>query len=255
MKIYLDTNILYYKFSGKPVNIDLKGKSLTSINALEFLKNIEKEHHNKAKYHIPLLLYQSHMFGFSSMQRLMMKDKRLFNKRLSDAIIFDFKQNFESYTLYNNKSIAQVINNNCKDIFLASIKSIEKSSYKDIKNRFNFILKNNLICDSITSTDVELGYELLDNFLKRYTLKPDFRNCWNDILILAKSINEGAKLITTDKLLNTFASEVYDGRVNRKGDFIEIDFPRKYKREDELWYKKESKGYINRGWFYKMNNQ
>lgn len=255
MKTYLDTNILYYKHSGKKIDINIKGKSITSINALEFLKNIEKKEHNKAKYHIPITFSRMSLMRLVYFGRSFKKMNHPYKKKLADSIIFDFSQDFESYVLYNNKSVSQVINNQAQDLFFSSIEFLDKSTIKDIKSKFKFILQNNLYCDFITPQDIELGYDLLDSFMKKHTLKPDFRNCWNDILILAKSINEGAKLITSDKLLNKFASEVYKGEIQETENAIEIQFPTKEKLGIDTWTKKESKGYINRGWQYKMNNR
>ena len=255
MKTYLDTNILYYKHSGKEVNIDINGKFITSINALEFLKNIEKKHHNKAKYHIPVTFSQSHKMEWINMRKSIKKTNHSFHKRFSDYIAFDFSQDFDSYALYNNKSVSQVINNHGQELFYSSIEGLTKPRNKDIKSKFKFILENNLNCDVITAEDIELGYELLDKFIKKYSLKADFRNCWNDILILAKSINEGAKLVTSDKLLNTFASEVYSGEIKKTKNIVEIQFPTINENVSDTWTKKESKGYINRGWQYKMNSK
>jgi hypothetical protein len=252
VKTYLDTNILYYKHQGQNLNLNIKGKSITSINALEFLKNIEKKHHNKAKYHIPFITNHIHQIAIARMHKSI-KKSHPFNKRLSDSIIFDFSQDFESYSLYNNKSVSEVINNKRKELFYSSIEFLGKSENKDIKNKFKFVLENDLKCDILNPEDIYLGYELLNEFLKKHTLKPDFRNCWNDILILAKSVNEGAKLITSDKLLNKFASEVYNGQIKQVDNTIEIQFPSSDENLENNWTKQESKGYINRGWQYKMN--
>jgi hypothetical protein len=252
VKTYLDTNILYYKHQGKNIDIDIKGKSIISINALEFLKNIEKKHHNKAKYHIPFITNHLHQRVLTRMHKSRGQNHP-FNKRLSDSIIFDFSQDFESYSLYNNKSVSEVINNHGKELFYSSIEFLGKSENKEIKNKFKFVLENDLNCDILNPEDIYLGYDLLTKFLKKYTLKPDFRNCWNDILILAKSVNEGAKLITSDKLLNTFASEVYNGTIKENENTIEIQFPTSDDNLENNWTKQESKGYINRGWQYKMN--
>lgn len=81
--------------------------------------------------------------------------------------------------------------------------------------------------------------------------KKNFRNCWNDLLLLSKCINEGATLITFDKLLNKFASELYEGQVTKKKRYVQIQFPQKDKYED-FYKKRESKGYINRSWDYKI---
>ena len=50
----IDTNILYYKFKDSRYHVDIRYKNISSITALEFLKNIEKVHTNSAKFYIPL---------------------------------------------------------------------------------------------------------------------------------------------------------------------------------------------------------
>ncbi len=251
MKTYLDTNILYYAHSGKKIDVDIEGQKITSINALEFLKNIEKTHSNKAKYHIPRTSSHLHCREILGAKDYFKKRNHPISKRLSDYVIFDFAQDFKSYALYNNESISQVINNKYNELFYLTISFLEKSEYKDIRGKFDFILKNQLHCESIAENDIELGYELLTQFIQNHSLKEDFRNCWNDILILSKSINEGGKLITSDKLLNKFASEVYEGQITKKDGFLEIQFPNEIEKSKNI-EKLESKGYINRGWNYKI---
>jgi predicted nucleic acid-binding protein len=251
MKTYLDTNILYYVHSGNKQDLKIAEQNITSINALEFLKNIEKVHTNKAKYHIPRTNSMFHYNGIIGAKEYFKKRNHPLNKRLSDYIIFDFSKDFESYALYNNESISQVINNKYSELFFLSISFLEKSEIKDIRNKFNFLLDLKLNCESITENDIELAYDLLDRFIQIHSLKDDFRNCWNDILILSKSINEGGKLITSDKLLNRFASEIYNGKINESKEVLEIEFPNE-NNETKRLEKPESKGYINRGWNYKI---
>lgn len=253
MKTYLDTNILYYTFSGRNLNIDFYGKNITSINSLEFLKNIEKTHNNKAKYYIPKINSGLHYQMLIGGKEYFKKSNHPMNKRLSDCVIFNFAKDYNSYALYNNESISQTVNNKYRELFNFSISFLSKSEYKDIKGKFDFLINSEFQCDSINNADIELGYELLDIFLQNHSLKDDFRNCWNDILILSKSINEGARLITSDKLLNRFASELYKGEIHKSEEILDIHFPTESKKIDNIQH--ESKGYINRGWFYKTINR
>lgn len=251
MKTYLDTNILYYGHSGKKQDVILEGQLITSINALEFLKNIEKVHTNRAKYHIPRTNSYFHQRELIAGKEYFKKRNHPINKRLSDSIIFDFAHDFESYALYNNESISQVINNKYKELFYLTISFLKKAEYKDIRGKFDFILNHELQCECIKENDIDLAYDLLGKFLKEHSLKNDFRNCWNDILILSKTINEGGKLITSDKLLNKFACEVYDGKIVKTDGVLEINFP--IENEHSKKYKTfESKGYVNRSWNYKI---
>jgi hypothetical protein len=251
MKI-IDTNILIHYYKNKDVkNLFWEEENhITSINALEFLNNIEKTQSNKARYYIPIINNLLH----AEIMMLKIHRDHPFNKRLSDGITFDFNGEFESYIFYNNLAICEAINKGKKDLFYAAIKFLPKEDYKSIKDKFNFLVSNNLHCLNINPDDISLAYKLLELFLKNNALKIDFRNSWNDLLILSKSIGTGSKLITKDKLLNRFVTELFKSKVTPMNENeIEIDFA-KSKSEVQDNTKFESKGYINRGWHYKIIN-
>lgn len=243
----IDTNILHYAFKDKnSIEIDLKFKSITSINALEFLRNIEKKHNNKAKYYLPTPTIQAVI-----QLELLKKLNHPWSKHVSDVIFFDFKNDFDSYALYNNESISQVINSKATDIYNSAIYFFDKPEYKKLKEKFKFILKNDINCISLNENDIELGYDLLRKFLSKYSLKDDFRNCWNDILILSKAINLGEVIYTSDNLLQQFASEIYNGELKKQNGHVTITFPSF--NFDEIKVKRiESKNYINKSWEYKI---
>lgn len=251
MKTFIDTNILYQSYPNKKPDFGTDKYHITSVNALEFLRNIEKEHNNRAKYYIPQVRSETHFLEILRMREYFKKRNHPINKRISDSIIFDFKNDFSSYTFYNNESILAVINNNYKEAFYMAIEYLEKKEYKDVRSKFNFLLELNVICEGIAKEDIILAYDLLDKFLLEHNVKNDFRNSWNDILILSRVVNQGAKLISSDKLLNRFAAEVYLASINRKNSILEIQFP-SIDTSNVKRSKKESKGYINRGWDYKI---
>jgi hypothetical protein len=253
MNEIIDTNILYYKFDGKSRDIAISNRIITSVNALEFLNNIEKINHNRAKYHIPLINSVKDMYRFREFAK---SENRPFNKKYSDSIKFDFKQDLESYAFYNNEAISNVINNNDEELFNASISFLGKEKFKILKQKYKFLIENRLTCLPIDIEDIELGYNLLELFLEKYSLKDDTRSCWNDILILAKTINTGSRLITSDSLLNRFASEIYESNLiveDKESDIISLKFPPKIEfNEETKKARRESKNYINRGWDYKF---
>lgn len=248
---FIDTNILYYKYANKKYPVQVKGQNIVSINALEFLRNIEKVHNNRAKYHIPVASV-GHIFMHGEFMRAHNRD-RPFPKHVSDAIIFDFKQDYDSYALYNNETMTDVVNSKMKELFQLSISFMGKEEYKEIKSKFSFLIKNDITVHSISETEIATSYDLLDRFLKKHSIKEDFRNSWNDLLILAKVINIGGNLISTDKLLNNFAAKEFSASIKKNNDFIEFQFPSTSVKSDDDWFKKESKGYINRGWTFRMN--
>lgn len=249
---FIDTNVLYYVYSKNDLKISSEGALITSINALEFLKNIEKEHNNKANYYIPSV--KSTILKFDPFFLIAKKRDHPLGKRYTDFIKFDFNHDFDSYILYNNETIENVINNFNIELFKSSISFLDKETYKELLSRIKFLLNNNIFCESISANDIELGHYILDVFLNTYSIKDDFRNSWNDILTLSKCINHGGRLITYDKLLNKFAIELFYGEIKCHNRFIEVTFPDKKKDKTEK-KNKDSKGYINRGWQYKFRKR
>lgn len=248
----IDTNILYYKFKNPNYYIDIKDKNITSINALEFLKNIEKFHTNSAKFYIPLdPSFRSHFIAILSKYH----KNGPFNKRRSDFITFEFNNEFPSYNLYNNLSVQQAVNRKQKDLMKASINFLPKEELKDIYSKFNFMLDWNLNCISLERGDVDLALELLNRFTTSYSLKGDFRNCWNDLLIASVAVNRNFTLLSKDKLLNQFVSAEFGIKEKRYTDnVVKYDFSSN-EVSDKKFEKFESKGYLNRSWNYYMKRK
>lgn len=248
----IDTNILSYKYKNHKYNIDIQDKNISSVNALEFLKNIEKVHPNSAKFYIPVNNELNLHFGalLSKIHK-----GRAFNKRLSDYITFDFNNDFPSYNLYNNLSVQQVINNKQKDLLKASISFLSKEDFKDIYSKYNFLIDYNLNCISLERLDVDLALELLSSFVLNNSLKEDFRNCWNDLLIASIAINRNLNLVSKDKLLNQFVSSEFGIKERRiTSEVTEYDFSSN-EISDRKHEKLESKGYINRSWNYRLKTK
>lgn len=248
----IDTNILYYKHRNAKYNIDINNKSISSINALEFLKNIEKAHTNSAKFYIPV---NSGINVHFEILLSKFHKNRAFNKRLSDSVTFEFNNDFPSYNLYNNISVQQVINNKEKELFKASIDFLPKEEFKDTYSKFNFLIKYNLTCISLDQTDIDLSLELLSKFLLKHSLKEDFRNCWNDLLIASVAVNRNLNLVSKDKLLNQFVSSELGIKENKITDEItEYNFSSNQVTERKH-EKFESKDYLNRSWNYRLKTR
>lgn len=248
----IDTNILYYKFKNPKYHIDIQDKNISSVNALEFLKNIEKVHTNSAKFYIPLNNRLN--FYFDDLLAKFHKNKA-FNKRLSDYVTFEFNNDFPSYNLYNNLSVQQVINNKQKELLKASINFLPKEDFKDIYSKYNFLIDYNLNCISLEQIDVDLSLELLNKFLTNHSLKEDFRNCWNDLLIASIAVNRNLNLVSKDKLLNQFVSAEFGIKEKRiTNEITEYNFSSNEVTERKH-EKFESKGYINRSWNYRLKTK
>jgi|GEM_PF-953291 len=217
---------------------------IVSITALEFLENIEKVHSKRAKYYIPSKnKINLDLIRHSQIEKPWRNDH-------SDSIIFNFNQDFESYELYNNDSVSEVINQRLFQVFESAIKFLDKKKRKYLKKKIRLLIESNIYCLPIEVNDIELAYDLLTKFIERHPLKADFRNCWNDILILAKTINSGEELYTKDKLLNQFALEEYGGTKEKNGNSVILKFMEN--KGDNREVSIESKNYINRGWDYKI---
>lgn len=243
---------IFYKFKNPKYYIDIQNKNISSVNALEFLKNIEKVHTNSAKFYIPLNNGLNFHFGvlLSKFQK-----NKAFNKRLSDYVTFEFNNDFPSYNMYNNLSVQQVINNKQNELLKASIDFLTKEDIKEIYSKYNFLIDYNLNCISLDQIDVDLALELLNKFLLNHSLKEDFRNCWNDLLIASIAVNRNLNLVSKDKLLNQFVSAEFG--INEKritNEVTEYNFSSNEVTERKH-EKFESKGYINRSWNYRLKTK
>lgn len=248
----IDTNILYYKFKNPKYQIDIRDKNISSVNALEFLKNIEKVHTNSAKFYIPL--NNGLNFHIGILLSKFHKNKAL-NKRMSDYVTFEFNNDFPSYNLYNNLSVQQVVNNKQSELLKASISFLPKEDFKDIYSKFNFLIDYNLNCISLEQTDIDLSLELLHKFLINHSLKEDFRNCWNDLLIASIAVNRNLNLVSKDKLLNQFVSNEFGIKIHKiTNEITEYNFSSNEVTERKH-EKFESKGYINRSWNYRLKTK
>ena len=249
---FIDTNILYYKYSKSYID-SISGANIVSINAMEFLKNIEKVHQNRSKYYIPNR-FGTTTYGIHA-EYFKLHGRRPFHSSLSDSMSFEFNQSSYNYVLYNNESIAKAVNGKLIDLYQASISFLKKPDYKELKSKFKFLITNNLICHPLSKYDIEKAYELLDRYTSTHNLKPDFRNSWNDILILSKVINDGGILVSSDKELNRFAAEVNGARVQAYENIVEYSFPKEEGTDFTDYTKFESKGYINNSWVYRQKRE
>lgn len=238
----LDTQVISYKYKNTR-ELNIENDAIPSIVAIEFLL-IHPPGSNSASYFIPTM--KKLLLGAVSQVSI----DHPFRKHSTDRIIFDFGQLHPSFSLFCNFSISELINQKNRPLFDAAVKFLAKPLQKELRRRLNFLIDQNITCDPVTPLDIELGYELLEEFLKKYSQKGNFRNTWNDILILSKSINSTTPLITEDKLLNRFAREKFNGIATSFEGLIEVDFSSgKFPKKVES---RESKWYVNNGWNYKI---
>jgi len=238
----LDTQIISYKYKGTK-DIDVYKKSIPSVVAMEFLQMQSTKLH-AANYYIP----KSSRYPFGYIE--MVKIDHAFRQHSSDFLIFDFGQTHKSFKMFSNLNVSELINSRNVILFDKAISFVKKDLQKELKKKIRFIVDNEINCEPITDSDIEMGYVLLNRFLSINNSKKDFRNTWNDMLILSKSIGLKEVLYTEDKLLKSFASMVCNAKTIEREGIFSIDFTDKSAIEKR--FNLESKGYINNGWKYKM---
>lgn len=243
---HLDTQVVSYAMKGK-WNELVEGCAISSIVANELFL-VQGDDPANANLYIPLFSSR-HMMG--PMTPEFRRRDHPFNKLLSDSIMMDFGNEFPTIVEYNNLSMSAVINNRLDDLFAGAINHLDKDTKKTLKRRFKFLLDNNIQCIPLRESDVESAFELLSRFREKYNVKRDFRNSWNDLLILSCALGANEPLITEDKLLAEFASKHLGFTPTKKQDFVELRFVTGETNSEKQF--RESKGYINTGWRVKFS--
>jgi len=238
---HLDTQVVSYALKGK-WNDSINGSAISSVVANEFFL-VQGDDPAKANLYIPLL-------SSRHMMRPMLTELRRrdhpFNKRLSDSIIMDFGNEFPTIIEYNNLSVSSVINYGLADLFAGAINHLDKDTKKTLKRRFQFLIENSIQCIPLRQSDVEMAFALLSRFRESYNIKANFRNSWNDLLVMSCAMCANEPLITEDGLLSKFASEHFRITPEKKQGFVELTFAANKTKCHKQF--RESKGYINNGW-------
>ena len=246
--MHLDTQVISYAMKNR-WDGPLRGCSISSIVANEFLL-VQSNNPSQANWYLPVLSRsRSRSFGLPSID--IRRRDHPFHKTLSDSIVMDFGNEFPSIIEYNSLSLAMVINDQLIDLFIAATKHFDKATYKRLLSRFRFLTENDIRCSALQQNDVEHAFELLARFRREHNLKGNFRNSWNDLLILSSALNSNNDLITEDNELSRFAGKLDGATTSDVNKFIELRFP----NDNQVTRKpsSESKGYINVGWRVQFN--
>ncbi len=238
---HLDTQVVSYAIKGK-WSESVEGCAISSIVANELFL-VQGGDPANANLYIPLLSSR-HTMGPMALE--LRRRDHPFNKRLSDSIIMDFGNEFPAIIEYNNLSISILINDGLADLFAGAINHLDKDTKKTLKRRFQFLLENGIQCIPLRKSDVEMAFELLSRFREKYNIKENFRNTWNDLLVMSCAMGVNEPLITEDGLLAKFASENLGVTPKKKQDFVELPFASDKTPNQKQF--RESKGYINTGW-------
>lgn len=233
----LDTNIIISYVSKGDQKYLVEGEAISSITAIEFLKI------RRANYYVPIL---------SAKHMLSRRDHPYpYSKSTTDSVLFNFGADYPSLIEYSNLAISLAINNRDSQLFYSSIRTrskqqITKEDRKEIKGRFDFILRHDISCIPLNQDIISNAHELLSKFKQSHNLKDNFRNSWNDLMILSTAMVSSTTLVTGDTELNRFAASAYPCECKTDGDTVILDFSIGEKMETVS--KQDNKGYINRGW-------
>lgn len=244
MDLFLDTQIVSKAFKDVPTPFQ-KGASICSIVASEFLL-VQHPTPTKANYYIRRHRHWAGVLGAAANDDALAGIDHPAPKRSTDALLMDFGGQFPSIIEFNSLSLSFAINNARIRSFTSAVRFLPQDTAKLLVRRFKFILGAGLVCVPLGIHDVQLGFALLKKFIGSHEPKKNFRNTWNDILILSCAVNRAATLITEDNLLSRFAADLYGAKHQLKDAFLSLSFP-KIAAEKSV-PNSESKGYINTPW-------
>jgi len=240
-KQHLDTQVVSYAISGSWEE-PLDGCVISSIVANELFL-VQGNDPANANLYVPLLSANHTMGPLASELR---RRDHPFNRSLSDSIVMDFGNEFPTIIEYNSLSISIAINDGLTDLMVGVVNHLDKHIKKKLMQRFRFLVDNGIRCNPLRTPDVETAFELLAKFKVNYNVKGNFRNTWNDLLILSSAMTAGENLVTEDNLLSRFAAEQSGVAPTKKQGFLELPFA--VTNSEERKSSRESKGYINTGW-------
>lgn len=250
---YIDTQILSYIFKGNTgfYTKSIKGEMISSIVACEFLNVFKKNDLKNARYYP----FYSDIFLNNVNEIVKAFDSKKHCKRgklRTDRVLIELHNKYESFIIYGNESLAKLINSRTKKGIMVATEHLSKLERKDISNKIDFLLDNDLKVTPLNEKIVINMLEIMASIEGGYNLKNDFRNSMMDLLIASTALTDGVTLRTTDKELNRLLCRVYDLPYTISKGILTIS-DESIQPNTKEWVKDESKNYINRGWQYKIN--
>ena len=236
----IDTQIISYYYK-KTEPIPSTQITISSITAAEFLL-IQSRKPHKANYYPVISSYLGHHSA-----SLYSKERAALGKHRTDQILLNFGGVTPSLIEFGSVAISQIINGSNHSLFVSSISHLNKALQKKLRNRFDFLIQQDVQCIPFTPEIGTVGINLLAQFLDKYNAKQNIRNTINDILILSTAVKHSTSLLTEDNLLRRFAADFLGAICQEQppiGLLIDFSTPEVTDRRKPL----ESKGYINKGW-------
>jgi len=242
----VDTQILIHIEAGRrPLP---SGGALASVAAKEFLL-MYGPHAKRDRYYIPVtsgrhLPPPAAIVGTAR--------ERPVRAVATDRMLIDFNNEHPTLIEFGSFAVTNVINSQAGHLFDWGVATLEKGDQRLLRKRFRFLVSHSFRCFALEEEAVALGLDILARFLEEHSPKANFRNTVRDALILGTAAKHGIPLHTEDKLLAKLTAARFGARLHHEGEDLVIDFPRvSQPRRDP---KRESKGYINRGWRVATNN-
>lgn len=231
-------------------DVKIENRCISSITAKELFEMYDKKKNNDDKYYIPIIPhYKNYEVTPELLNRI--RQNRRPSKNRCDKLLIDFNKDHQSLVEYGSKSVSYVINKSHYNNFKWSTSHLAKPMRDRVRSRYNYLLDQKVTCLPLDTQIVSQSMEILFEFTKLYSLKNDFRNSFNDMLILATAIHHRLPLLTDDSLLARFSADRFGGSLSEKSSEVIVDFRRKAVASSN---KLESKGYINRGWRIAVHN-
>lgn len=243
----LDTQVISYAFKGQTTH-PVAGGCIPSIVANEFLDIYTSDLHT-ARYYVPLRADLFEKPGHLGHDVQKMRDhfhSNAFPKTWTDRLVMHFGPDFPSITEYGSAAVAKIINQRASRTFRLSISTLEVNLRRAINHRFQFLMDNHLTCIPLVTHAAKAAQRLLLEFTRSHSLKANFRNSMNDLLILAIALRASIPLLTRDSVLARFAARERIVRSEPLGEWTRLDTSRVAAATRHR--SRESKGYVNRGW-------
>lgn len=255
----VDTQIVSYAMKDRwPKGIeprDISGLAISSATAHELLEVGDAASVNRPRYYLfqPLV---PEVLGEQIPAKLDRDHRRisLGRKNRTDQVILDFGSDFPTVVEYGHLMIGWLLKHKRTDVYVRRIAHLDKRERRRLTDLFNFMTDSELRCVSLDRSRAQLGLDLLHQYAmdEGNTLKANFRNSLNDMLILASAISSGCHLVTEDRALWRFAARTLDVPVRSKEKLIHLDISPKITNDA---VSRESKGYINRSWRASVKGQ
>jgi predicted nucleic acid-binding protein len=246
----IDTQIVSYAMKARwPQGVEARDISrmvISSVTAQEVLEVRDAASVNRPRYYLfqPML---PEVYGAQLPVRFDRDHRGVTpgRKNRTDQIILDFGGDFPTVVEYGHLMIGWLLKHKRTDVYARRIAHLEKRERRRLTDLFNIMIANELRCVSLDRSKAQLGVDLLRQYAMEggNTVKSDFRNSLNDMLILASAIRTGYQLVTEDRALWRFAAQRTGLEIRSSGSILRI-----YPNKPISFDSRESKGYINRRW-------